>query len=193
MKQLQNPPFLRLNLGCGNKKYRGFWNTDRTASVQPDEVIDLEEPLPYPDHFFEEIRCCQVLQYLHPDRILPAIKEMLRVSDSACIIKLRLAHALNGNGVSLANIGHNLEYGFFPEDFWKLDKRYRSKNNDWDDLDFSCQIIRCYIELHANNWWPVKCIETWVNAGGCKRHKDYARTFISRLFPPRCIEIWLRK
>lgn len=67
----------RLNLGCG-PDYREEWhNVDATPGVDPDEVVDLNDPWPWPDNSFQEILASHVFEHL--DDTTHAMQEASRV------------------------------------------------------------------------------------------------------------------
>lgn len=56
---------LRLNLGCGLRKYPGFLNVDKYPECAPDQAVDLEAfPWPWPDDSVAEVRMIHVLEHL---------------------------------------------------------------------------------------------------------------------------------
>jgi len=68
---------MKLNLGCGNKKIKGWINCDKSDIVKPDKVIDLEKKLPFKDNSVEKIICEHVLEHIH--NFIPLMKELHRV------------------------------------------------------------------------------------------------------------------
>jgi hypothetical protein len=77
------PEHRSLNLGCGNKKFDGFWNVDIEPKCNPDQFLDMEKtPWPYEDNFFDEISAVNILEHVgqDPKIFTNIIKEMYRVS-----------------------------------------------------------------------------------------------------------------
>lgn len=67
---------MKINLGCGNKKFEGYINVDIIPSA--DVVVDLENgSLPFPDNSVEEIRAEQVFE--HISNFLPLMNEIHRI------------------------------------------------------------------------------------------------------------------
>lgn len=180
----------KLQVGCGANYFKDYWNTDRTKSVKVDQVVNLNEKLPFQDNQFKEVLCSQTLQYIDGDKIEQVLSEMLRVCSGP--VKLRVAHSLSGNFTEI-DPKINVNMGFLAEQFHQLDDINRSYRNNWNDYKLRCNVEKVYIELHANNWLFIKLLEKWINKGGVKRHKHYQRTLLSRLAPPRCIEVILSK
>jgi ADP-heptose:LPS heptosyltransferase len=73
---------MRLNLGCGGKKFPGWINVDKLPICKPDQVVDLERfPWPWPDNSVDEVRMYYVLEHLGAEAsvYLGIIKELHRV------------------------------------------------------------------------------------------------------------------
>jgi predicted SAM-dependent methyltransferase len=86
---------MRLNLGCGNRKFPGWVNTDKVAACNPDQVVDLESlPWPWPDDSVEEVMLSHVLEHLGQatDVYLGLIKELYRVCRDGAKITVIVPH-----------------------------------------------------------------------------------------------------
>ena len=86
---------MRLNLGCGNRKFPGWVNTDKVAACNPDQVVDLEHlPWPWPDDSVEEVMLSHVLEHLGQatDVYLGLIKELYRVCRDGAKITVIVPH-----------------------------------------------------------------------------------------------------
>jgi len=73
---------LKLNLGCGYKKFDGYLNADKYADSKPDMVMDLETlPWPFPDNSATHVILSHVLEHLgqDPALFLRLIQELWRV------------------------------------------------------------------------------------------------------------------
>ena len=67
-----------LHLGCGEDYREGEWNVDVVESVDPDEVVDLNErPWPWADNSVSTIRAEHVFEHL--DDIEATLRECARV------------------------------------------------------------------------------------------------------------------
>ena len=53
----------KLHLGCGSKNLEGWINIDSVAENNPDVVLDIAEPLPYPDLSVDEILAEDLLEH----------------------------------------------------------------------------------------------------------------------------------
>ena len=83
------------NLGCGNRKFPGWVNTDKVAACNPDQVVDLEHlPWPWPDDSVEEVMLSHVLEHLGQatDVYLGLIKELYRVCRDGAKITVIVPH-----------------------------------------------------------------------------------------------------
>ena len=79
---------MKLNLGCGQSKKKGYINIDSSKQVNPDKVIDLEKArLPFKDNSVDEIIAEHVLE--HINNFTPLMHEMYRVCKNNSIIKIK--------------------------------------------------------------------------------------------------------
>lgn len=77
------PEHTKLNIGCGFNKQEYFWNIDKDARCNPDQIVDIEQcPWPFETDFFERILANNVLTYVGDtaQQWIDIIKEMYRVS-----------------------------------------------------------------------------------------------------------------
>jgi len=80
---------MKLNLGCGNDKKKGYLNIDSSKQVDPDKVWDLEKtPLPFKDNSIEEINAEHVLE--HIKNFIPLIHDLWRISKKGALIKVKV-------------------------------------------------------------------------------------------------------
>lgn len=70
---------MKLNLGCGYRKKKGYVNIDARKDVNPDEVVDVSKGLPYKDNSIDEIRAYDFLESVDPDKTIFVIEEIYRV------------------------------------------------------------------------------------------------------------------
>lgn len=86
---------MRLNLGCGGRKYPDWVNVDKFATCSPDQVVDLEQfPWPWPDNAVDEVRMYHVLEHLgaKTETYLEIIKELYRVCRDNAAIHIIVPH-----------------------------------------------------------------------------------------------------
>ncbi len=86
---------MRLNLGCGGKKFADWINVDKFPACGPDQVADLEQfPWPWPDNSVDEVRMYHVLEHLGADTevYLGIIKELYRVCRDNAAIHIVVPH-----------------------------------------------------------------------------------------------------
>lgn len=82
----------KLNMGCGFTKLDSFVNTDKSALVNPDEVIDLDIlPWKWQSNEFDHIVAKDILEHLKND-FVSTIKEMYRVSHNSAIWEIQFPH-----------------------------------------------------------------------------------------------------
>jgi len=70
---------MRLNLGCGNDKRKGYINIDIRAEVNPDLLHDLTQKLPYPDNSIDEIIAKDVVEHFSHHQVELILKDWYRV------------------------------------------------------------------------------------------------------------------
>jgi hypothetical protein len=86
---------MRLNLGCGGRKYPDWINVDKFAACSPDQVVDLEQfPWPWADSTVDEVRMYHVLEHLGAttEIYLGIIKELYRVCRDNAAIHIIVPH-----------------------------------------------------------------------------------------------------
>jgi hypothetical protein len=96
----RNGRLLKLNLGCGHRKFEGFVNVDSAPVCSPDECVDLESlPWPWADGSVDEIRLIHVLEHLGqtPDIYLGIMREMYRVCAPDAMIHIVVPHHRHDN------------------------------------------------------------------------------------------------
>jgi len=69
---------MKLNIGCGYNKKKGWINLDKFEELKPDSVHDLNNaPYPFEDCQFEEILADNVLE--HVEDIITCMNELYRI------------------------------------------------------------------------------------------------------------------
>ena len=73
---------IRLNLGCGHRKLDGFINIDldgNWSDIKPDIAADVTEPLPFENHYADEVHAYHVLEHIYRWQTEKVLKEWIRV------------------------------------------------------------------------------------------------------------------
>jgi SAM-dependent methyltransferase len=86
---------MKLNLGCGHRRFPGFVNVDKYAALEPDQVWDLESvPYPFEMDSVDEVLLLHVLEHLGqgPDTFINIIKELYRICAHDAVIKIAVPH-----------------------------------------------------------------------------------------------------
>ncbi len=86
---------LRLNLGCGFKKYLGYFNVDLAPECEPDQVVNLEQfPWPWASDSVDEIKLEHVLEHLGETSTayIAIWQELWRVSKPDALVDLIVPH-----------------------------------------------------------------------------------------------------
>ncbi len=79
---------MRLNLGCGRDRKKGYVNLDSSKRVNPDKVWDLEKtPLPFKNNSVDEINAEHVFE--HITNFVPLIKDLWRISKNNARIRIK--------------------------------------------------------------------------------------------------------
>lgn len=89
---------LKLNLGCGNRKFAGFVNVDKYGT--PDQVVDLEVfPWPWADSCVDEVVLIHVLEHLGGDSetFRGIIQELYRVCAPGARVTIVVPHPRHDN------------------------------------------------------------------------------------------------
>jgi len=87
--------YSKLNLGCGEFKKNGYVNVDYYAVSEPDVRHDLNQiPYPFEDNSFSLIEADHLLEHL--DNPFEVMKELYRIGDNNCVIRIRVPHFSRG-------------------------------------------------------------------------------------------------
>ncbi|NPE27131.1 methyltransferase domain-containing protein [Methanococcoides sp. SA1] len=79
---------MKLHLGCGLDKKKGYINCDISSQVNPDKIVDLEKRLPFKDNSIDEILANHVLE--HIVNFIPLMHEFRRVCKKGAKVKIRV-------------------------------------------------------------------------------------------------------
>lgn len=109
---------LKLNLGCGYRKYPGFINIDGCSYCDPDRVIDLDDGLgEFEDNSVDEIRAEHILEHVNDLEFV--LKEMFRVSKPGAAWNIYVPHYSYG----FAHPFHKRGFSRFAFSFFNLDPK----------------------------------------------------------------------
>lgn len=130
-----------LHLGCGDDYHDDAWNVDVVPSVNPDQVVNIDEyPWPWPDASFREIRASHVFEHLSD--MEAALRESARVLEFGGRLTLRLPM---GND-ALADPDHT--WGGVHPWTWRTPLFYTGARH-WD-VDVGLRV-----ETRAVDVWPL--------------------------------------
>jgi len=85
-----NRSMIRLHLGCGNRKRKGWVNIDIDDKVNPDIVADAKDLNMFEDEAVDEIDCCHLFEHLSYSDAITALKEWHRVLRNGGKLSLEL-------------------------------------------------------------------------------------------------------
>lgn len=85
---------MKLNIACGLKKFEGYVNIDREASVNPDRIVDLFGPWPFDENTFDEAICAHILEHCgpEPEKLFHVFREMYRVMQPGAVVHVVVPH-----------------------------------------------------------------------------------------------------
>lgn len=79
---------MKINLGCGKDKRKGYVNVDSSSLVKPDKVWNLEKtPLPFKDNSVDEVLAHHVLE--HINNLIPLMHDLRRICKKGAKIKIK--------------------------------------------------------------------------------------------------------
>ena len=81
---------MKLHLGCGRNKLKGYTNCDISSEVNPDKLVNLESPLDFEDNSVEEIIIEHCLE--HINNLYPLLNEFQRICCDGAIIKIKVPY-----------------------------------------------------------------------------------------------------
>jgi len=81
---------MKIHLGCGRDKIKGYLNCDISPEVNPDKVLDLEKKLPFKNNSVDTIIINHTLE--HINKIMNLFKELHRICKKGAIIHLSVPY-----------------------------------------------------------------------------------------------------
>lgn len=97
---------IKLNLGCGTEKTKGWTGID-VRDIGQDVIWDLRDGIPFPDESVEEVYSCHFLEHLNEDEVEDLLCEILRVLKKGKLTRHRLPH-----------VQHNTAFYMGHKTFW---------------------------------------------------------------------------
>jgi len=115
---------MKLHIGCGLDKRKGYLNTDICESVKPDLILDLNVfPYPFEDNQFEEVLALAVLEHIPKHNLLKCIQELYRISKPNATWNISVPF-YNGR-CARGNLIHYTGFDFTSFDCFKPEGKYR--------------------------------------------------------------------
>lgn len=80
---------MKLNLGCGNKKRKGWLNVDSSSECQPDLLYDLRD-VPYPEEWrgADEVLMDNVLEHMPKPMLIPVLNALHDILPQDSLLKI---------------------------------------------------------------------------------------------------------
>lgn len=117
-----NKNMIRLYLGCGNRKRKGWVNIDVDEKVKPDIVADVKDLNMFEDEAVNEIECCHLFEHFTYLDAVDALKEWHRVLRRGGKLFLELPNLercieilYNKEGKEAENLAMIGLYGYNPD------------------------------------------------------------------------------
>ena len=138
IKQADNK--MKLNLGCGNNKVKGFINVDKYDIFGSDIVHDLEVfPWPFKDNSVDYIMIHHVLEHLGQttQQFLNILAELYRISKPNAVIDIVVPHPYHNNFIGDPTHVRAIT----PEQFSLFDKDTYTKNSLRESTGLQFQVL----------------------------------------------------
>jgi len=141
---------MKLNLGCGISKQRGYLNVDIDPKCNPDKVANITELNFIEDESVELVETYHTVEHLWPDEVPKFFKEMNRIIKKGgkliiecpdlekCIELMKEGKLIGLRGV----------YGASPEDEVEIG-RMRSNIHSIHKTGFTKEIFKKYLEKNG--------------------------------------------
>lgn len=110
---------MKLHLGCGRNKLKGYLNCDISRDVRPDKILDLEKKLPFKDDTVDEILIEHVLEHIR--NFIPLMHEFYRVCKKGAKIIIKVPFYLSCEQNSDST--HVRSFSPFSFDYFDADSR----------------------------------------------------------------------
>ncbi len=163
---------MKLHLGCGFNKKRGYVNCDISKDVNPDLVLNLEKRLPFKSNSIDEIIAEHVFE--HVENFVSLMSEIYRVSKPNAKIYIKVPYFSHESAFS--NVTH---VRFFTYTTFDLFDKEHSQH--WQGLG-NFKIIKKQLKWRPNIFWFLNYSEFLI--------KVY-QNFFCWIFPARELIIQL--
>jgi predicted SAM-dependent methyltransferase len=127
-----------LNVGCGNKFHKAWFNVDMTSNSVDVIATNLLKGIPFPDNHFDVVYHSQVLEHIPKEKAQDFIKECYRVLKNDGIIRVVVPDLENIVDEYKKNLKENLEN---PQ-------MLSEANYDWILIEMFDQTVRNYAGGH---------------------------------------------
>jgi len=105
---------VRLNMGCGARKFEGFCNIDKNPDVNPDMLLDATKPLPFEESSVEYILAMHFLEHIG-DELFQMLQDWYRICRNGAIIHIEVPNAKDCPDYAMRDPSH--KRFFVPETF----------------------------------------------------------------------------
>jgi len=179
----------KLNIGCGNNILPGWVNLDISALPGVDVACDIEKlPLPFPDEYFDEILCQDVLE--HVDYI-PVLRDIHRIMKKGGALTIRVPHFTCKH--NFMDPTHKKMFSINTFNFFVKDSFEQHGRGYYFDFAFSsCREAKIIFEHNSIVFLFNPIFEKLFNISPLMQ-KIYESTSLSRLFPACNILVTLIK
>lgn len=103
---------LKLNLGCGPNKLKGYVNCDWCKDIGVDKVFDMNKmPWPFGDNSVSEVKLSHVLEHFHEPLII--LKEIYRICKNGARVKINTPFFSHESAYSMLDHYHQFTWTSF--------------------------------------------------------------------------------
>lgn len=174
---------IKLDLGCGKFKKKGFFGIDKFPSPNVDRVVDVDEGLPFSDNSVIEIYSSHVLE--HVDSLEEVMEEIYRVCKPGAKVLIKVPHFSGKSGF------FEFHKRFFRYDsFSEFEKKELDMDISTNPMKF--KVVRrklCFLKKKSHPF--AKLLERFFNMSS-RLCNYYEETFLRNLFPAHEVEFELR-
>lgn len=165
---------IKLNLGCGFDKRKGYLNCDILKVAKPDMIVDLEKKLPFKNNSIDEIIMIGVAE--HITNFVPLMEEFYRICKNKARIRIEVPYFTYQG--AFENPTH---VRFFTLKTFN----HFEKGNDLElHLDVDFKTIKKELNFFVTR--PSKFIDLFINSIG-----PFYERFIAGVFPAEQLTVIL--